>query len=67
MGGELPNLECRLGVSEFGLWFNHKACAMFEGDAELEQIQVIMERVDTSLLMSCWWRCSQTLPCALPS
>ena len=42
----LPNL----GVSEFGLWFNHKACAMFEGDAELEQIQVIMERVDTSLL-----------------
>lgn len=39
-----------LGVSEFGLWFNHKACTMFEGDAELEQILVIIERVDTSLL-----------------
>ena len=39
-----------LGVSEFGLWFNHKAGTMFEGDSELEQIQIIMERIDTSLL-----------------
>lgn len=44
--GPLP----RLGQSEFGLWFTHKAAAMFEGAAELDQITEIMERVDAVLI-----------------
>lgn len=44
--GELP----RLATSEFGLWFRHKASTMFEGTSELEQIDEIIERVDTTLL-----------------
>ena len=39
-----------LRQSEFGMWFNHKAVAMFEGDAEVPQILEIMERVDNTVL-----------------
>ncbi len=39
-----------LGTSEFGLWFNHKAAAMFEGASELSQIVEIMRRVDDTVL-----------------
>lgn len=44
--GALP----RLAHSEFGLWFNHKAAAMFEGAPELDSITEIIERVDDTLL-----------------
>jgi diguanylate cyclase len=39
-----------LRQSEFGMWFNHKAVAMFEGDAAVAQILDIMERIDTTVL-----------------
>jgi diguanylate cyclase len=39
-----------LRQSEFGLWFHHKAVAMFEGDAEVGQILDIIERVDSAVL-----------------
>lgn len=39
-----------LRQSEFGMWFNHKAVAMFEGDAEVAQILEIIERIDTTVL-----------------
>jgi diguanylate cyclase len=39
-----------LGKSEFGLWFSHKASAMFEDDPDIGQIEVIVERIDTTLL-----------------
>ncbi len=39
-----------LGKSEFGLWFTHKAPAIFDGDNEMEQVQSIIERVDSSVL-----------------
>lgn len=39
-----------LGKSEFGLWFSHKAAAMFEEDPDLHQIEVLIERIDTTLL-----------------
>jgi len=42
----LPGLR----QSEFGMWFNHKAVAMFEGDAEVGQILEIIERIDTTVL-----------------
>ena len=42
----LPTLR----QSEFGLWFHHKAVAMFEGDAEVGQILDIIERVDSAVL-----------------
>ncbi len=42
----LPSLR----QSEFGMWFNHKAVAMFEGDAEVGQILDIIERVDSTVL-----------------
>lgn len=45
-----PGVLPRLAHSEFGLWFNHKAAAMFEGAPELEQINEIMERIDDTLL-----------------
>ncbi len=44
--GQLP----RLGNSEFGLWFHHKASAMFEGSPEIGQINDIIERIDSTLL-----------------
>jgi len=40
----------RLSTSEFGLWFTHKAAAMFEGAQELDQISEIMVSLDTTLL-----------------
>jgi diguanylate cyclase len=40
----------RLRQSEFGLWFTHKALAMFEGDAEVGQILDIIERIDSTVL-----------------
>ncbi len=43
---QLPSL----GKSEFGLWFSHKASAMFEDDADVGQIDTIIERIDTTLL-----------------
>jgi len=43
---QLPSL----GKSEFGLWFSHKASAMFEDDADVGQIDIIIERIDTTLL-----------------
>ena len=43
---QLPSL----GKSEFGLWFSHKASAMFEDDADVGQIEAIIERIDTTLL-----------------
>lgn len=46
----VPGALPRLAHSEFGLWFNHKAAAMFEGAPELEQISEIMERIDDTLL-----------------
>lgn len=42
----LPSLR----QSEFGMWFNHKAVAMFEGDPEVGQILDIIERVDSTVL-----------------
>lgn len=39
-----------LGKSEFGLWFTHKASAMFEGDPDLGQIGAIVERIDATIL-----------------
>lgn len=45
-GDRLPSL----GKSEFGLWFSHKAAAMFEGDADILQIEVLIERIDTTIL-----------------
>lgn len=42
----LPSLR----QSEFGMWFNHKAVAMFEGDAEVNLILEIIERVDSTVL-----------------
>lgn len=40
----------RLRQSEFGLWFTHKALAMFEGDTEVGQILDIIERIDSTVL-----------------
>lgn len=39
-----------LSRSEFGLWFHHKATAMFDGAPEIELISEIMERVDEAIL-----------------
>jgi diguanylate cyclase len=39
-----------LGKSEFGLWFSHKASAIFEGDPDIEQIEVIVQRIDSTIL-----------------
>ena len=39
-----------LSKSEFGLWFTHKASAMFEGDDDLDQIRIVVERVDATIL-----------------
>lgn len=39
-----------LSKSEFGLWFTHKASAMFESDPDLAQIAAIIERIDTTIL-----------------
>ena len=39
-----------LRQSEFGMWFNHKAVAMFEGDAAVDQILDIIERIDATVL-----------------
>lgn len=39
-----------LRKSEFGMWFHHKAVAMFEGDSEVEQILDIIERIDNVIL-----------------
>lgn len=39
-----------LGKSEFGLWFNHKASVMFEGDKDMEHIRTAIERVDNTLM-----------------
>ncbi|MCP9758342.1 diguanylate cyclase [Aquitalea sp. S1-19] len=36
--------------SEFGMWINHKARVMFEGAPELEDIAVLIERLDDTLL-----------------
>jgi diguanylate cyclase len=46
----MPVALPRLTTSEFGLWFNHKAASMFDGDPELDQIRDIIERVDSTLL-----------------
>lgn len=43
---QLPSL----GKSEFGLWFSHKALAMFEEDPDVGQIEIIVERIDTTIL-----------------
>ena len=43
---QLPSL----GKSEFGLWFGHKASAMFEGDPDIAPIEIIIDRIDTTLL-----------------
>jgi len=43
---QLPSL----GKSEFGLWFSHKAAAMFEEDPDVGQIEIIIERIDSTLL-----------------
>lgn len=45
-----PTILPSLGMSEFGLWFTHKAIGVFEGAPELEQIRDIMDRVDNTLL-----------------
>jgi len=45
-----PTPTPSLGASEFGLWFNHKAVAMFESAPELEQIQQAIEHIDQGLL-----------------
>ncbi|WP_348698513.1 GGDEF domain-containing protein [Duganella fentianensis] len=39
-----------LRKSEFGMWFHHKAIAMFEGDSEVEHIVDIIERIDNVIL-----------------
>ena len=44
--GSLP----RLGTSEFGLWFHHKAATLFEGAPEMEQIRDCIERIDATVL-----------------
>lgn len=45
-----PTVLPALSRSEFGLWFHHKAAAMFEGAPEIELISEIMERVDETIL-----------------
>lgn len=46
-----PNRQLpRLAHSEFGLWFHHKAAAVFEGAPELGIIHDIMEQIDGSIL-----------------
>ena len=45
-----PAVLPALSRSEFGLWFHHKASAMFEGAPEVELIAEIMERVDETIL-----------------
>lgn len=45
-----PTVLPALSRSEFGLWFHHKAAAMFEGAPEIELISEIMERVDEAIL-----------------
>ncbi|HLO95329.1 MAG TPA: GGDEF domain-containing protein, partial [Burkholderiaceae bacterium] len=39
-----------LGSSEFGLWFHHKGCAMFDGVPEMEHLREAMHQIDESLL-----------------
>lgn len=46
----LPTALPPLSKSEFGLWFHHKAAAMFDGAPEIEAIAAIMARVDATLL-----------------
>jgi diguanylate cyclase len=36
----------KLGDSEFGLWFYHKAPLLFEGSSELEQIGACVQQID---------------------
>ena len=43
---QLPSL----GKSEFGLWFSHKASAIFEDDPDIGQIEIIIERIDSTIL-----------------
>lgn len=45
-----PGVLPRLGSSEFGLWFHHKAATLFEGAPEMEQIRECIERVDATVL-----------------
>ena len=45
-----PSVLPRLGVSEFGLWFHHKAATLFEGAPEMEQIRDSIERIDATVL-----------------
>jgi len=45
-----PSVLPRLGTSEFGLWFHHKAVTLFEGAPEMEQIRESIERIDTTVL-----------------
>lgn len=45
-----PGVLPRLGSSEFGLWFHHKAATLFEGAPEMEQIRESIERIDTTVL-----------------
>ncbi|HYR26229.1 MAG TPA: GGDEF domain-containing protein [Aquabacterium sp.] len=45
-----PTVLQSLAKSEFGLWFNHKAAAMFEGAPEVDTIAESMERIDEVLL-----------------
>ncbi|MDX9844985.1 MAG: GGDEF domain-containing protein [Aquabacterium sp.] len=45
-----PTVLPPLSKSEFGLWFHHKATAMFEGSAEIEVMAGIMERIDETML-----------------
>lgn len=47
-----PMILPSLRKSEFGIWFFHKAIAMFEGDADVGQIVDIIDRVDSVILPS---------------
>jgi diguanylate cyclase len=40
----------RLGTADFGLWFTHKAAAVFEGAPEIPLIQDAVTSIDTALI-----------------
>ena len=41
-----------LSRSEFGLWFHHQACTVFDGASEIKQISQVMNNIDHKLLAS---------------
>lgn len=51
----------RIGDSEFGLWFLHKGADIFQGMAEVEQIQQAFDHID-KVLLPLWGRTDEESP-----